>query len=566
MTRSDLALAALATAAVPGMQPVSVVGVRPSHARARYRTAVVGDATGRRWLVRAPRDRGSGAELERNDGLVRLLGRHVPFKVPAAAGYADSQHGRAAVYPFVEGRPLRLRSLPPGPGLAAAVGRAIAAVHNIPRELFEETGAPVFDAAGYRNRLLAELDRAAETGHVPTGLLARWEEALEAAPLWQFATTPTHGSLDGSSFLVAFTSEDAASGRVVALTGWERAQVADPADDFAMLVHQASPPALEAVLDSYTLARSQRPDPHLVARARLAAEMRLVHGLATAVWAEDEEEVDYRADQLRKLDRLTSVDDSLVPRTVLAGGAAPYDAEAATEPAGETTDAPVTDLVREDATVTAPESPSTSEEASPGSLVDRTAAEQQAHPAQQPATGAAPVDPPAEEESEITTEIPVIPPGGEGEDRDLEAASPDDPAGVEALPDQLPDEPSEAATVPAEEPAEEPSEEPAWEVSPPEPGPATASPDEDVPVTDIEDEQPAAEPAPGQPEADSGPDVPENDGASDESATERLHTLYGMPVPEDADASEDGPGSTEAGDEAEGDEDGPPPGRGGTAS
>lgn len=320
VTRSDLALAALASAAVPGMQPISVVGVRAAadQPAPRHQVAFVEDSSGRHWVVRSPLDPAAGAELERNDALVRLLGRHVPFKVPAAAGYANLEgDGRAAVYPYVEGRALSLRHLPAGAGLASAVGRAVAAVHNIPRGVFEEADVPVFDAAGHRRRRLSDLDRAAETGHVPNGLLARWEQALEAAPMWQFATTPTHGSLDGSVFLVAFTDDDAASGRVVALTGWEQAQIADPADDFAALVDQASPAAFESVLDSYALARSQRPDPYLVQRARLASEMRLLAGLALAAASDDTDFLRRRADQLRKLDRLTSVDDSLVPRTVL---------------------------------------------------------------------------------------------------------------------------------------------------------------------------------------------------------------------------------------------------------
>lgn len=302
------------------MKPVSVAGVLPAtdQPTPRYQVAFVKDATGRTWVVRAPLDAAGGAELERNDELIRLLGRHLPFKVPAAAGYADlGAAGRAAVYPYVEGSALSFRHLPDGPGLTSAVGRALAAVHNIQRELFEEAGTPVFDASAYRARRLAELDRAAETGHVPTGLLTRWEQALEATPLWQFSTTATHGSLDGGSFLVAFAEDDAATGRVVALTGWENAQVADPADDFAALVKQASPSVVDAVFDSYAIARSQRPDGFLIHRARLASELQLVAGLARAVDADDTAVIRERAEKLRKLDRLTAVDDSLVPRTAL---------------------------------------------------------------------------------------------------------------------------------------------------------------------------------------------------------------------------------------------------------
>lgn len=324
--RSDLALAALASAAVPGMKPVTVAGVRlPDDGReADLQTAVVEDATGRRWVVRAPLTPVAGARLQRNDELVRLLARHVPFKVPAAVGYASvGKDGGAAVYPYVEGSPLDLHRLPGGPGLASAVGRALAAVHNIARGVFEEQDVPVYDAGGARQRIIAEVDRAAETGRVPTGLLARWEEAFDAAPMWQFATTPVHGSFTGDSVLVAFTdAEDAASGRVVAVTGWDEAMVGDPAVDLAELRAQASPEAWEAVLESYTLARAHRPDPYLHARALLVAELRNLRGLARGVAEGDEDAVRRSVEALRRADRLTEADDSLVPLTARPSGAA----------------------------------------------------------------------------------------------------------------------------------------------------------------------------------------------------------------------------------------------------
>ena len=75
---------------------------------------------------------------------------------------------------------------------------------------------------------------------MPTALLVRWERQLEDVSLWRFAPTPTHGDLTGDQVLAVFDDEDdAATGRIRALTGWEDAKVADPADDFAALVVQA---------------------------------------------------------------------------------------------------------------------------------------------------------------------------------------------------------------------------------------------------------------------------------------------------------------------------------------
>ncbi len=324
--RSDLALAGIACAAVPGMKPVSVQEVSrgASDEAPSHQSAVIEDSTGRTWVVRVPLTAVAGAELERNESLVTQLGKHLPFKVPAATGFASlgAERGRAAVYPYLDGSALNLHHLPPGQGLASAVGRAIAAVHNIGVEVFEEYAVPTFDAASHRQRCITELDRVAATGLVPTGLLARWEQAFDADRLWDFASTPTHGSLNGWAFLVAFTDDDAATGRVVAMTHWDQACVTDPAQDFAILTDELTPAALASVVESYSLARSTRPDPHLMVRARLAAEMRLIKGLAPAVAQDVDDVVQVRVDELRKLDRLTATDDSLVPAEPVAPGPA----------------------------------------------------------------------------------------------------------------------------------------------------------------------------------------------------------------------------------------------------
>ena len=140
-----------------------------------------------------------------------------------------------------------------------------------------------------------------------------------------------HGAFRGATVLVAFADEDAASGRVVAVTDWEEAMVADPAVDLAELYSQASPAAWGTVLDAYTLARAQRPDPYLHARARLVAETRRLRGLARAVEEDDEPTTRRVVEALRRMDRLTEDEDSLVPVTARAAGA-PVDPARAAHP------------------------------------------------------------------------------------------------------------------------------------------------------------------------------------------------------------------------------------------
>ena len=310
MTRTPLALAALASAAVPGLDPATVEGVVPL-AGQQFEVAFVQDTQHRRWVVRAPLTAAAGAQMDVTVSLLGLLSRRLPFSVPTPKGFAAlKEGGRAAVYPYLAGRPLDFAHLPAGPGIAAELGRALAALHNVDRALFDEAGLPSYDADTYRTRRLSDLDRAAETGHVPTALLARWERSLEDVSLWRFAPTPTHGDLTGDEVLAVFDDDgDAATGRIRGLTGWEDAKVADPADDFAALVTQASRSAFDSVLEAYAHARVDRPDKHLERRARLAGELKLVSDLLTAVGSKDQRGIEASTARLRQLAADTFADD-----------------------------------------------------------------------------------------------------------------------------------------------------------------------------------------------------------------------------------------------------------------
>lgn len=487
--RSDLALAALASAAVPGMKPVAVAGIAVDEPEAEHQQAVVEDATGRRWLVRSPLTALAGARLQRNDELVRQLSRHLPFKVPAAVGYAVvGPEGRAAVYPHVEGMTLDLANLPAGTGLAHAVGRAVAAIHNIPRAAFEQQDVPVFDASGARQRVIAEVDRAAETGRVPTRLLARWEEAFDAAPLWQFATTPVHGAFRGSTVLVAFADDEAASGRVVAVTDWEEAMISDPATDLAELYARASPEAWESVLDSYVLARAQRPDPYLHARARLVSETRRLRGLALAVGEGDEERTRRIVDALRRMDRLTEDEDSLVPTTARPAAAAQSRGGAVVPPAETVPERPtVADPLRPDDSPTGPV-------AAGSDTIPDTGGDETADDAPEAIL----------EDPDVTAEVPA-------------------PVIAE-------EHPTEGTTTDDDEPP-----------TVDEPPTADAPTDEDELPT--EEAPPTAMPAPTAPAA---ADTADDDVELDSEG--RLHELYGMPVEPGADSAEE---SAPTGDDAE---------------
>jgi macrolide phosphotransferase len=277
--RSPLALAALSTLAVPGLD---VHQVQATVAPDGFESAVAIDAERRRWVVRAPESLAAGAALEAEAAFLSGLESYVddgrlPFEVPRAAGFAPlPDGGRAIVYPELPGHPLRVERIVPGPGLSASLGRAVAALHELPVSIVENTGLPVYSAEEYRERRLAEVDEAAKTGRVPATLLRRWEKSLEDVSLWRFRPTITHTGLSAETLLVR-------AGQVCAMTDFFEVQVGDPADDLSWLLATASQNAVDSILEAYQMRRTELIDPHLVDRALLASELALARWLLHGV-------------------------------------------------------------------------------------------------------------------------------------------------------------------------------------------------------------------------------------------------------------------------------------------
>ncbi len=282
---------------------------RASHTAPGIDAAVVIDAEGTRWVVRAPQDATAGATLEAEVALLGALAAHatagdLPFAVPVPEGsVALPEGGRAIVSRQLGGRPLRLADLGPGPGLAAAVGRAVAALHELPTALVEDTGLPVYTAEQYRERRLSEVDEAAATGYVPSVLLRRWENALEDVAMWRFRPTVVHGDLSAEHVLC---DVDAPLG----ILAWSEAKVADPADDLAWLLVAAPHEAIDPILEAYHLRRTELRDPYLSDRALLAGELAVARWLLHGVHVGDAAIIADAREMLVELAEQVAADDA----------------------------------------------------------------------------------------------------------------------------------------------------------------------------------------------------------------------------------------------------------------
>jgi macrolide phosphotransferase len=277
MARSHLTLAALATAAVAGLDIASASSFG-SGTHGDFESALLTTRDGSHWIIRVPTS--ERAEAEQSADLVALralstgVRARLPFAVSNFAGQTPIGGTRAVVYDFVYGSKLDLGNIPDGSALAPSLGRAIAAIHTLPTSLVADAGLPVLSPAEILRNTINVMDRAGATNLVPAALLGRWEKATEDSALWQFAPTVINGALSADSFL---TSDDAVTG----VLGWHGLSIGDPARDLYWLLGARGQYVAEAAFDAYNEARGSS-DRQVKHRAMLYAELEiakwLLHG------------------------------------------------------------------------------------------------------------------------------------------------------------------------------------------------------------------------------------------------------------------------------------------------
>ncbi|MET4061492.1 macrolide phosphotransferase [Arthrobacter sp. UYP6] len=283
MKRTPMELAAMASAAVPGLAPTGVAGSLDD--AADFDSAVLVDEAGKQWRVRSPKHIDASMRLETEllvlRAFVPAVRAELPFALPYVAGTVRQGDLCTFVYSHLPGSTRDIDSLvAEGGALPREVGRAMAAIHSLPHDLVNDADLPSYSANEFRQRKLNELDQAATTGKIPPVLLRRWEHALEDVTLWRFNPSVVHGDLHEDNLLVS-------NGRISAVTGWTDLRIGDPADDFAWLIAANDPTFTDAVHAAYNAARSETPDPHLIRRAALSAEFALAQWLVRGVAAEN---------------------------------------------------------------------------------------------------------------------------------------------------------------------------------------------------------------------------------------------------------------------------------------
>ncbi|MCS6712453.1 phosphotransferase [Brachybacterium sp. EF45031] len=295
MHRNPYALAALATAAVPGLRPTRTAAL-PSPMEDVSVAGVVGQ-DGTRVMVTAPETAAAGALLERDVRLVDALqGTHLAPLVPAVLGTARlPEGGRAVITETPSGRPLTWDDLADDVPLARSLGAALARIHAVPVYAVEAGGVETYSAQALRARHHDHVRRAHEAGEIPAAVHQRWEALLEDDGLWDFVPAFVHGALAEESVLVE-------QGRVSGILAWWDATVGDPAQDLAWLVPSLTPERFDDLVSAYRDALPTPPHPRLLERAQAVGELAVVDWLLHGLDQDDPEVIEDARGMLADLD------------------------------------------------------------------------------------------------------------------------------------------------------------------------------------------------------------------------------------------------------------------------
>jgi macrolide phosphotransferase len=296
MARSHLTLAALATSAVAGFDPVQA---RPfsTGAHGDFFAAVVIDASGRELIVRVPNSAEAEAQLTSEkyalETMTPGIRSRLTFSVPDLVGRATWNKTFGLVFEFLPGQQLSIADLSADSALPVAIGSALASIHSLPTNFVADAGLPFFTSLEVQRQTRDLVERASASKMLPAALAVRWQEAAGDDTLWMFEPTVIHGSL-GADSLVA--GEDSLAG----ILGWAALRVGDPAWDLHWLIN-ASLDVQDATFAAYVDARRSLADPKLRQRATLYSELEVARWLLHGIEQKNAEIVEDAVDMLDRL-------------------------------------------------------------------------------------------------------------------------------------------------------------------------------------------------------------------------------------------------------------------------
>jgi aminoglycoside phosphotransferase (APT) family kinase protein len=296
MAKSPLILAALANDAVPHLD-IKDAKKLTTGASGAFDSAILTTTDGEHLVVKVPNSAAAGTEQAVELQALKALAssrESLPFAITSLTGETRDDRGAAVyIFDFLYGNSIDVTTVAPEGHLAESIGKAIAAIHNLPTSVVEDAHLPVFDPAALVRARIAELDRAAATGKIPSVLLQRWQDALEDADLFRYLPTVVHGALSGETVL----EQDQEVSGVLA---WSGLKISDPAEDFAWIFGANAIELNDAVMLAYSIER-RLSDQTIRSRATLYSELEMARWMLHGVTKADPEIIEDAAQMLEQL-------------------------------------------------------------------------------------------------------------------------------------------------------------------------------------------------------------------------------------------------------------------------
>ncbi|GAA2088320.1 phosphotransferase [Brevibacterium salitolerans] len=330
MDTTGLRIAAVAASMLDGFSPHAWTDLPPADARRVLLT------DGDRTLIAAvwPPEAEAGASAEKVAAAVLApLLSEAPFALPtvlASRSVPGSLLGTEASQTLMlaepmPGLPLSTDMFTDRPELVESLAEALALIHSADPGPLADAGLVVEESAEMRERLLADLDTAAESGRVPVALLQRWEQALEDVSAWRFLPVPVHANLGPD----ALWAED---GRITGISGLGRLRVGDPAADLAAISSLLTPEDFESFFRAYRRIRGGD-DPGLRTRVGFHSEITVLEWLLAALAAQDSAAVDDAVALLEALAEITVPEEADDDAAAASTAEEPASASSAAAPA-----------------------------------------------------------------------------------------------------------------------------------------------------------------------------------------------------------------------------------------
>lgn len=299
MGRPTLILAALAADAVPGK---NFRGIKRLDESENLDSLLLRDADGYGYEFKIPANPQGESELAVERTVIRALagqGDRVPFEISEELGSTRDADGlTGVVFRAVEGSEPDLAKLQPG-AFSKTLADTLAAIHSLDASVVKSAGLPEYDSTAQLHQRVAELDRIAGLGRVPSALLGRWESALEDVGLFRYHPTVVHGGISKENLKLD-------GQRVTGVTGFQNLRISDPAEDLSWIVGAGLGSTVEDTLLHYRAARPQA-DENLIQRATLYSELELGTWLAHCVELGDEAYITQAEELIKELnDQLTA--------------------------------------------------------------------------------------------------------------------------------------------------------------------------------------------------------------------------------------------------------------------